>query len=233
MDYLDTSSLFKTVDQVSEALFFNLEISDNEKASIADFIVHQQGKPNAYANTFAPTEWDLNHDLRLFTGETIRTNAGRRHIIGEEASRILRLIGGQDEKVLTALNNADQGLLGRINSGKKDPRYIHGTYCCKTCSSALWLNVSAGGLQNDTSLLNSGLHYLYKLRDGMGSWKGFPSNYILYVLNEIAINEARIELKYASLAIEKKLNRKTNSETKYDLRKKEIYRRILHKINRN
>jgi hypothetical protein len=231
MNYLDTNSLFQTVDNVSEALFFNLEIGDNEKFKIVDFILNQHGKPKTYADTFAPTEIDLKHDLTLFTGEKIKTNAGRCHMIGEESSRVLRLIGGQSEKVQRVLNKADFGLLTRINSGKNDPRYIHGTYCCKSCTCSLWLNISSGGLKNDISLLDSGLKYLKKHRDDKGSWKGFPSNYILYVLNEIETDLVLDELKYAGNAIERKLKRKISSELKYDIRRKEIYKRILDRIN--
>jgi hypothetical protein len=233
MNFLDANSLFQTVDNVSEALFFDLEIGDNKKTEIADFILNQQGKPKTYADTFAPTEIDLKHDLVLFTGEKIKTNAGRCHMIGEESSRILRLIGGQSEKVQRALNKADLGLLTRINSGKNDPRYIHGTYCCKACTCSLWLNTSSGGLKNDISLLDSGLKYLKTHRDNKGSWKGFPSNYILYVLNEIETDLVLDELKYAGNAIERKLKRKISSESKYDLRRIEIYKRILDKINTN
>ena len=233
MKYLNKNSLFQTVDNVSEALFFDLKIGDNEKNEIVDFILKQQGKPKTYADTFAPTEIDLKQDLILFTGEKITTNAGRCHMIGEESSRILRLIGGQSEKVQIALNKADLGLLTRIHSGKNDPRYIHGTYCCKACTSSLWLNISSGGLKNDVSILDSGLKYLKNHRDHNGGWKGFPSNYILYVLNEIEITMTLNELKYAGSAIEKKLKKKISSETKYNLRRKEIYKRILNKINMN
>jgi hypothetical protein len=90
MKYLDRNSLFNTVDNVSEALLFALEIDHNEKTEIADFIINQQGKPRTYANTFAPTETDLRQDLILFTGEKIKSGVGKCHMIGEEASRILR-----------------------------------------------------------------------------------------------------------------------------------------------
>ena len=233
MKYLDINSLFKTVDNVSEALFFDLEISTNEKKEITDFILNQQGKPRTYADTFAPTENDLKHDLILFTGEKINTNAGRSHMIGEEACRILRLIDGQNKKVQKALDKADKGLMTRINSGKNHPRYIHGKYCCKACSCSLWLNISSGGLQNDISLLESGLKYLKNNRDDKGSWKGFPSNYILYVLNEIDPGLVLDEMKYVGSAIERKLKKLKSSETKYDLRKNAIYERILSKINTN
>jgi len=90
MQYLERNSLFITVENVSEALLFDLKIDKNEKAEIADFIISQQGMPRAYANTFAPTEMDIKQDLILFTGERIKSVVGKCHMIGEEASRILR-----------------------------------------------------------------------------------------------------------------------------------------------
>lgn len=233
MKYINTNSLFQTVDNVSEALFFGFKIDDSEKKEIIDFIVNQQGEPKTYADTFAPTENDLKHDLILFTGERIKTTAGRCHMIGEESSRVLRLIGIQNNKVRKALDKADSGLQARIELAKMDPRYIYGTYCCKACTCSLWLNISSGGLSNNIPLLESGLKHLKNNRDNNGSWKGFPSNYILYVLNEMDPDMVMDELKYAGKALERKLKRIKSSESKYDLRRKEIYERILNKINMN
>ena len=80
MKYLNSTSLFETIDKVSEALLFDLEIDYDEKLKIADFIATQQGKPNSYANTFAPTETDLLQDLILFTGERVKSRVGKCHI---------------------------------------------------------------------------------------------------------------------------------------------------------
>ncbi len=53
----------------------------------------------------------------LFTGERI-TSASARHILGEEASRALRLLRVRDRAVTRALAEADEGLMrgaaGRI-----------------------------------------------------------------------------------------------------------------------
>jgi hypothetical protein len=183
--HLDKTSLFHTIDNVSEALLFNLKIEATEKLEIADFIIAQQGKPRTYAGTFAPTEKDLTQELILFTGERIKSNAGRCHIIGEEASRILRKLELKNDKVELALQHADIGLFSCISKGRHDSKYKHGTYCCKTCSCALWINLASGGLNNDTELLKAGLSYLMQHRDGTGRWNGFPYYYTLYVINEV------------------------------------------------
>jgi len=233
MKYLDRTSLFQTVDNVSEALLFNMKIDADEKKEIADFIVNQQGKPKTYADTFAPTENDLKHDLILFTGERIKTNAGKCHIIGEESCRILRVLNIQTDQLKTALQKADIGLRNRISKGILDPRYIHGTYCCKSCSCGLWLNLSSGGLNNDKEMLISGLGYLKRLRDNKGKWIGFPYYYTLYVLNEIEINIAIEEMKYAASIIESKLKKNRIDNNKYELRRNYISEQILIKANSN
>jgi hypothetical protein len=231
MDYLDRTSLFKTVDQVSEALFFDLKIDENEKVEIADFIVNQQSKPHAYADTFAPTEVDLQNDFVLFTGERIKSTVGKCHMIGEEASRVLRKLGVQTEKIKGALHRADTGLQNRLNSYHS--RYIYGMYCCKSCSCGLWLNLSSGGLNKDTQFLIAGMDYLRQHRDGEGKWKGFPYFYALYVLHEIGLDIAKEEMKYTARSIESRLRKKRTHENKFDLRRNYICEQILEKISGN
>lgn len=233
MIYLDKDSLFKTVDNVSEALLFGLKIDNNEVKKIVDFIVNQQGKPRAYADTFAPTEIDLKNDLILFTGERIKTSVGKCHMIGEEASRVLRKLDLQDEKVKTALHQADNGLQKRIFIGLNKPDNIYGRYCCKSCSCALWLNLSTGGINNNLKLLKAGLSYLKSNRDDKGKWKGFPYYYTLYVLNEMDPVLAMDEMIYVAKTIEKRLKKKMANESKYELRRNYISRTILDKVNSN
>jgi hypothetical protein len=231
MKYLDKNSLFNTVDNVSEALLFNLKIDCIEKTEIADFIINQQGKPRTYANTFAPTETDLRQDLVLYTGEKIRSGVGKCHMIGEEASRILRKLDLKLDRVQNALQTADNGLQIQIDKVSKSHGYEIGMYCCKTCSCGLWLNLSSGGLNHNTGMLKAGMDYLKKHRDNKGRWKGFPYYYILYVLNEIGPDLAMNELKYASQSIERRLKKKQNNENKYDLRRNYICESILNRIN--
>lgn len=233
MKYLNKKSLFQTVDNVSKALLFNMDIDQNEKLEIAYFIANQQGLPNAYANTFAPTDTDFKNDLVLFTGEKIKSRVGKCHMIGEEASRILRKLNVQSEKISNVLQNADKSLSAQIFHYLEDSRYEYGMYCCKSCSCGLWINLASGGLNNNTDMLKAGLRYLKKYRDNKGSWKGFPGNYLLYVLNEIDIDLAKEELNYAASSIERKLKRSKSNETKYEMRRNFIYEQILNRLNIN
>ncbi len=231
MTYLDKTSLFRTVDNVSEALLYELEIDKKEKVDIADFIINQQGKPRAYANTFAPTEVDLRQDLILFTGERITSEVGKCHMIGEEASRVLRKMDLQLDRVDEALERADNGLQIQINKVLQNSRYEYGMYCCKTCSCGLWMNLASGGLSNNTKMLMAGMDYLKRHRDNKGRWKGFPYYYTLYVLNEIGSDLGLDELKYAAYSIERRLKKKKTEGNKYDMRRNDICKKILNRIN--
>jgi hypothetical protein len=233
MKYLVNKSLFKTIDNVSEALMFNLKIDTDEKFKISDFIINQQGKPYTYADTFAPTEVDLKNDLMLFTGEKIKTTAGKCHMIGEEAARVLRRLGLKNEKIKTALRKADIGLQKRIDDSLSRSRYSYGMYCCKSCSCAMWLNITSGGINNNTEFLKAGLSCLKKYHDNKGKWFGFPFYYTLYVLNEMNTDLAMDEMKYVARSLEEKLKRRIIHENKYELRRHYICEQILNKVNSN
>jgi len=226
MEYLDPFSLAATIDRVSEALFFSYEIDLNERQRITDFLVNRHYAPGAYANMFAPTEMDMKQDLVLFTGEKIKSSVGRRHMLGEEASRVLNKLGINNESVKTVLREADEGILQQIKSIASPDGY----YCCKTCSCSLWLNVSAGGLNNDYHILKGGLEFLKHHREDHGRWKGFPYYYTLYVLNEIGPELALEEMQFAARSIEKWIKRKSQAEDKATIRRYALGERILVRI---
>ena len=222
---LDENSLANTVNNVSEAFLYKKKISEKDKADVSEFIVSRHGKPGSYATMFAPTEFDLKNDLVLFTGEKIKTNAGKCHMLGEESSRILRKLNVHSKNVEKALSEADEGIIGRINAGHDDPRYVPGTYCCKSCTCSLWLNLSAGGLENDTEMLKSGLKWLKKFRDSKGRWQSFPFYYTLYVLTEIDPKYSEAELKYVAEYLKNKKLR--ISSDKHGKRRGFIINKIL------
>lgn len=227
MNYLNTTSLADTIDNVSEALLFSFDIAEKEKLEIADFLIGRHNIPGAYANMFAPTETDMKHELVLFTGEKIKTNAARRHMMGEEACRILRRLGVKNDKVEAVLKEADEGIQKRISESGEPS----GKYCCKNCSSALWLNLSAGGINNNGEMLIAGLRFLRQHREEKGTWKGFNYFYTLYVLNEIEPGLAMDEMKFAAKSINRWIKRKPVNVDKYTLRRNFIGESILTKAN--
>lgn len=233
MNYLDSSSLFQTIDNVSEAMLFDLPVDYPEKVKIVNFIAGQQGKPNSYADTFAPTDTDLKRDLVLFTGEKIRSRVGKCHMIGEEACRIIRKLDVKSDHVNKALKRAEIGLQNQITTVLQNPRYEYGMYCCKSCSCALWLNLTSGGLNNNTRMLEAGMEYLRKYRDNKGRWTGFPYYYTLYVLNEAQTDMVKKELNYTAGTVEKRIKKGRKDENKYEMRRNYICEQILNKVNSN
>src|SRR5262249_57968211 len=96
----------------------------------------------------------------LFTGERI-TSASARHILGEEASRALRLLFVRDRNVTRALEAAEEGLMRCLARAAADPRNRNpGLYCCGKCSVGLWRNLLAGGLDRHEERLQRGALHL-------------------------------------------------------------------------
>lgn len=231
MSIPDITSLSKTIDQVSEAFLFGRDISANEKEETAEFIVSRLGKPGSYAGMFAPSNTDMNRDLTLFTGERITSRVGKCHVIAEEASRVLRKLGSEDETTKTALRQADAALMRQIQAYQPMSRYPFGMYCCKSCSVALWLNLSSGFPDSGGEMLAAGLELLGKYRDNNGRWQGFPYFYSLYALNECEPSLAIHEIKYTAGLIEKRLKRYGPESDRYEIRRKQIDLQLLEKAN--
>ena len=103
-------SLGKTLDAANAALFYGIEIDQEQKLELARWIASRQGLPGSYADMFAGTDNDRASGYTVFTGEQIKTRAGSSHIMGEEASRLLILLNVQDDEVKEALANATAGI---------------------------------------------------------------------------------------------------------------------------
>src|SRR5512133_1597057 len=100
MRLIYADSLGKTVDAVNEALFFGEKIDAATREATAEWIAARARMSGAYEpEMIAPTPVDIKHGFRLFTGELVSTGAGVRHVLGEEACRVLVLLEADDECV--------------------------------------------------------------------------------------------------------------------------------------
>src|SRR5262249_13444878 len=88
---INRTSLSRTVDAINAALFDGRVLAASERAQAARWIAERQGLPGAYGGTFASFPAEGSNGIVLFTGERIGS-ASARHIVGEEASRVLRLL---------------------------------------------------------------------------------------------------------------------------------------------
>jgi hypothetical protein len=185
--------------------------------------------PGAYGGTFAGFPSERSTGIVLFTGERI-ASASARHILGEEASRALRLLRVQERSIARALEAADDGLMRCLARAAEDPRPGNpGLYCCGKCSVGLWRNLLAGGLDRREERLRRGALHLRSVRDGERGWRKFPFWYTVLALSEMDSREATAELKYAAPALERAAGRAVRP-TVYARRRQELAARTLNSL---
>jgi hypothetical protein len=226
---INKASLSKTVDAISEALFDGRALPAAERGQAAAWIAGRQGLPGAYGGTFAGFPAERSKGIVLFTGERI-ASASARHILGEEASRSLRLLRVRSPQLTSALARADDGLMECLARAAKDPRNGNpGLYCCGKCTVGLWRNLLAGGLDRQEERLRRGAMHLRSMRDGAGQWRKFPFWYTVLSLSEMDSAEAKAELTYAAPELQRAAGRATPSSL-YARRRHEVAARTLNRL---
>ena len=226
---INRASLSQTVDAINAAHFDGRALAASERAQAARWIAARQGLPGSYGGTFAGFPSERSKGIVLFTGERI-TSASARHILGEEASRALRLLRVRDRRVTRALEAADEGLMRCLARAAEDPRKRNpGLYCCGKCSVGLWRNLLAGGLNRREERLRRGALHLRSARDGEHGWRRFPFWYTVLALSEMDSGEAKTELKYAAPALERAASRAVPSAV-HARRRQELAARTLSSL---
>jgi hypothetical protein len=222
-------SLAETLDAVNEALFFSLPLDGQQKAGVSAWLAGRQGQPGSYAGLCAPTGRDFSTGVQVFTGERVTSHAATAHILGEEASRVLALLGVDDPQVRQARDAAAAGFLKRI-AGPETLGSPVGTYCCGKCTPAFWRNLAAGGLgPGAEARLSAGVRSLQTLRDGAGRWRRYIFHFTVLALTEIELPEALEELRYAAPQLERLASRHP-SEERYARRRHALAERALARI---
>jgi hypothetical protein len=226
---INKTSLSRTVDAINAALFDGRALATAERGQAARWITGRQGLPGAYGDTFAGFPSERSRGIVLFTGEHI-ASASARHILGEEASRALRLLRVRDRNVTRALDGADRGLMRCLERAAEDSRKSNpGLFCCGKCSVGLWRNLLAGGLDRREERLRRGASHLKSMRDGEHRWRKFPFWYTVLALSEMDSVEARTELKHAAPVLERTASRAVPSAV-YARRRHELAVRTLNRL---
>ena len=227
---IDRSSLSRTVDAINDAMFHTRSLGASERTEAARWIAGRHGLPGAYADTFAGFPNERDKGIVLFTGERINS-ASARHILGEEACRVLRLLRVQDKAVTAALGGATDGLLRCLDRAAQDPRHTNpGVYCCGKCTVGLWRHLLAGGLDRQEERLQRGVAGLRSLRDGDGQWRKYPFWYTVLALSELDGREALGELRYAAPVLKRAVGPPRGASTPYAARRRELAGRALAKL---
>ena len=99
---LDKTSLVNTIDNVNEKFLEGEQIPQQEALETARWIISRQHQKGSYRGMPAPTSYDFEHGIHVYTGEKL-AYASARHILGQEASRAAWLIGRQDPGVRDAV----------------------------------------------------------------------------------------------------------------------------------
>jgi hypothetical protein len=226
---INRTNLSQTVDAINAAQFEGRALAVTERSQAARWIAARQGLPGAYGGTFAGFPSERSRGIVLFTGERI-ASASARHILGEEASRALRLLRVRDGRVTRALEAADEGLMRCLARAAEDPRNRNpGLYCCGKCSVGLWRNLLSGGLSRREERLRHGALHLRSVRDAEHGWRKSPFWYTVLVLSEMDMAEAKAELKYAAPALERTATRPAASAV-YARRRQELAARALQSV---
>jgi len=226
---INRTSLSQTVDAINEAQVDGRALSTSERSAVARWIAGRQGLPGAYGGTFAGFPAERSKGIVLFTGERI-ASASARHILGEEASRVLRRLRVRDRSTTRALEAADEGLLRCLARAAADPRNRNpGLFCCGKCSVGVWRNLLAGGLDRQEERLQHGALHLRAVRHGEHGWRRFPFWYTVLALSEMDGREVVAELKYAAPALEAAARRAVPSAA-YARRRHELATRALNRL---
>lgn len=244
MNLIVHESLAKTVDAVNECLFFSKELPLDAREQVAVWITARHRESGRYANTFALFPEEICGGIRLFTGER-SVAASSRHIVGEEACRVLRQLNVQTLSVHTAIEEATQSLnigpgelpqeaIPRPDDGKTHwlwP-YRGGTFCCGACSVGMWRHLLAGGFDAKEARLARGLTCLRDCRKGDGDWRVFPFWYTVLALVEMELPQAAEELRYAARRLESAAQgtRLSPRASLWQARRTELARRALARM---
>jgi hypothetical protein len=223
MTILNTESLAVTIDNLNDAFFYGKQIPPKEKAEVAMWIASRQGLQRSYARMMAPMEIDFESRVKLFLGDTVTTNAGKSHILGEESCRALILLNVNRVGVEKALQMATEGMIRRLIADR-----TKGTYCCGTCTVSYWRHLAVGGLENQAKELKAGMANLKAHRDGKSRWRRYPFYYTLLALSEIDLPSVKAELKYAAPVMERAMKRPAGDV--YSQRRQDLIERIFEKI---
>jgi hypothetical protein len=224
---INSTSLSQTVDAVNAAHFEGRRLPLPLRRQTARWIAARQGLDGAYAGTFAGFPAERSNGIALFTGERI-ASASARHILGEEASRAMRLLAVTDRRVTAALAAADDGMTRCLARAAADPRHRNpGLFCCGKCSVGLWRNLLSGGLDRREERLRRGASHLRSVRDGEDGWRTFPFWYTVLALSEMDLAEAKAELRHAAAALERTATRRAAS-TIYAIRRHALAMQVLN-----
>jgi hypothetical protein len=214
------TSLTRTIDAVSEAIFLGQPIPDDLRVDILALLIYRQIQTGSNSGFFHPLTPESGFPSRLFTGEQLHTQLARRHIQLIEAARLLRLLSRDD------LSAANPIKLAELRMDTMCYSKFCATGECKSISIAYMRYLATCAQNDEPDRLSHFLAHLAAHRDGKGAWRGFPYFYTLLALTEIASSISGDEIQYAVGSFENRLARFHSIEA-YTMRRQSILLKTL------
>lgn len=225
MQLLNRSSLYKTVDNVNEALFYGKKITKTDAKNVINWISSRHDTEYSYNRSYGLTGKDMNSGIYTYTGERL-VSASMRHIMAEESARVVlqlsRITGSKPNSIVST----DERFYKMLEASKVSGKPI-GTFCCGACTIGLWRYLNAGGLPKYQKYISDGIMSLHSNRDETGKWGRFPFYYTLLALSEIDDPSALKEINYAMPECERALKR-LKPESKFSKRKRDLLLKIMN-----
>lgn len=225
MSLLNKSSLAQTIDNVNTALFYGKKITKKEAGEVIDWVSSRLDTEFSYNKSFGVTRHDMRSPVYTFTGERLSSPTSMRHIMAEEASRILIQLSKTAGRKVKALESSNREFMRALKRWEDDGKPA-GTYCCGPCTVGLWRHLNVGGLPKYNKNLPEGIKVLHDMHDGAGRWGRFPFFYTLLALSEIDHPLAQKEINYAMPECERIFNR-LNKKNKFSKRKRDLLMRVM------
>ena len=214
-----SGSLAGTIDATDDALQQGMDLTPEDRAAVAAFLLEREVAAGRNAGAFAPTAADLSGGVRLYTGEPLRTKLATWNVLTAEAARLLVLLREPEGACPGAVERAAKWLAVSC-FGARD--CVVGE-CAHSFAAHLRFLSAAGA---EASVVVRAVNVLNDHRDGNGRWHRFPFYYTLLTLTEIQAEPARLELRYAIRACERVRGRRGSDEV-YGERRAGVIDRVL------
>jgi len=114
--FTEPASLSEAVDRLEAAYFFQAPLPEGERQALASWIAARQGQGYAYNGLPGLTEADKINGVRLFSGEKVTYGARARHVMGEEALRVLHLQKARSPSEELALAEVESKMAQRLQA---------------------------------------------------------------------------------------------------------------------
>ena len=227
MQILDPKSLIVTVDRFNAAEMAGTLAEIDDMDPLVEWTSARLGTPDAYAGSFGMTPADWKRPFHLFTGEPLKTDASRAHIIAEETLRMLLLIEETTGRTIEARETGEARLAEQIFGKTKNTVLDSGIYCCATCSVAMWRAITAGAYEDYAWIREPGMNHLRDSREANGGWKRFPFYYTLLCLGELMGPAITIEIGFHREAGIRRLRSLKSKRDTYSKRRRDLLQRVF------